>query len=195
MTSRDLRRLRRVDLLELLVEQSRENENLKAELEQVRAELERRPIAVDDNGSLAGAAAGARAIIAQAEAEAQRIVEEAHQSTAAAESESAAILSRTQAKCDALRAKTRDNCIDLLHQAEAVVEAMFAAASDGLGKYAAEAGGFKEACELAANISVGAAKGSEGEEGVCADAQAGRTPRGEAAFAGGAAPADQAKGA
>lgn len=127
--NRDLRRLRRADLLELLVEQARENESLKAEVEQLRSDLERRPVAIDDTGSLAGVAEGAAAIIAEAQAEAARIVAAAEGSVANNRGEAARLEAETREFCDALRKETQETCISLLDQAEAVVEAMFAAAS------------------------------------------------------------------
>ena len=127
--NRDLRRLRRADLLELLVEQARENESLKAEIEQLRSDLKQRPVTIDDTGSLAGVAEGAAAVIAEAQAEAVRIVSEAENSVANSQGEAARLEAEAQAFCDALRKETQETCISLLNQAEAVVEAMFAAAS------------------------------------------------------------------
>ncbi len=51
----DLKKLSRKELLELLIDQVKENENLKKELEDCRKELERREIVIDNAGSLAEA--------------------------------------------------------------------------------------------------------------------------------------------
>lgn len=51
----DLKKLSRKELLELLIDQVKENENLKKELEACRKELERREIVIDNAGSLAEA--------------------------------------------------------------------------------------------------------------------------------------------
>ena len=56
MTERELRNLRRTDLLELLLEQSKENERLRRELAQAKAQLEDRAIRMESTGSLAEAA-------------------------------------------------------------------------------------------------------------------------------------------
>ena len=51
----DLKKLSRKELLELVIDQVKENENLKKELEACRKELERREIVIDNAGSLAEA--------------------------------------------------------------------------------------------------------------------------------------------
>ena len=53
MTERELRRLSRTDLLELLVAQRRENEQLRCILDQTQAQLADRTIQIDKAGSIA----------------------------------------------------------------------------------------------------------------------------------------------
>ena len=55
MTERELKRLRRTDLLEILLELSRENEQLKKDLAEAREQLEDRRILLDEAGSIAEA--------------------------------------------------------------------------------------------------------------------------------------------
>ncbi len=56
MTNRELRKLSRAELLELLLTESRENERLRAQLEDLEAQLADRSIQVEFAGSLAEAA-------------------------------------------------------------------------------------------------------------------------------------------
>ncbi len=56
MTDKELKKLRRVDLLEMLVEQSRENEELKKKLKEATDKLEKREIEIKRSGSIAEAA-------------------------------------------------------------------------------------------------------------------------------------------
>ena len=56
MAVKDLRKLSKTELLELLIEQGRENLALKARLEAAEAELAQRRIAIGESGSLAEAA-------------------------------------------------------------------------------------------------------------------------------------------
>mgnify|MGYP006954108526 FL=1 len=53
MTEKELRRLSRMDLLEMLLEQSKEVEQLRAELETVKKQLEDRRIMEQEAGSIA----------------------------------------------------------------------------------------------------------------------------------------------
>ena len=55
MTERELRRLSRTDLLELLVAQRRENEQLRCILDQTQAQLADRTIHINNAGSIAEA--------------------------------------------------------------------------------------------------------------------------------------------
>lgn len=55
-TENELRKLKRVDLLEMLLEQSQELERVKAQLEQAESELRSRKILLDNAGSIAEAA-------------------------------------------------------------------------------------------------------------------------------------------
>ena len=55
MTQKDLKHLRRADLLELLLEQSRENEALRSENEQLREQQSQQDILLDNAGSIAEA--------------------------------------------------------------------------------------------------------------------------------------------
>lgn len=55
MTERELRKLSRLDLLELLVQQVEENERLRAELKQAQEQLESRELMLENAGSIAQA--------------------------------------------------------------------------------------------------------------------------------------------
>lgn len=56
MTDRELRKLSRADLLELLLKETQENERLRAELEEANKKLADRTILIENSGSLAEAA-------------------------------------------------------------------------------------------------------------------------------------------
>ncbi len=57
MTDKDLRKLKRSELLELMLEQSREIDRLQEELEETRAALQERNLKIESCGSIAEAAA------------------------------------------------------------------------------------------------------------------------------------------
>lgn len=56
MTEKELKHLKRVDLLELLIAQSRENDRLRAEVEDLRNRLENEELTMKEAGSIAEAA-------------------------------------------------------------------------------------------------------------------------------------------
>lgn len=56
MTEKELRRMSRSELLEMLIAQMEENKSLKAQLKEANAALENRQIEIEKSGSLAEAA-------------------------------------------------------------------------------------------------------------------------------------------
>jgi len=56
MTEKELKKLSRLELLELLVERTREVESLKAQLEEANRKLEDRTIVMNESGNIAEAA-------------------------------------------------------------------------------------------------------------------------------------------
>ena len=56
MTDKELKRLKRVDLLELFIAQSKENDRLRTELEEMRSKLEAKELTLEKAGSIAEAA-------------------------------------------------------------------------------------------------------------------------------------------
>jgi glutathione S-transferase len=85
MTDKQLKRLSRADLLELLLIQTKENERLHAELEEARAQLESRRICVEEAGSIANAALALNGVMEAAQAAADQYLENIAQIKAEAE--------------------------------------------------------------------------------------------------------------
>ena len=75
MTDKELRRLSRSELLEMLIAQTEENDRLKIRLEQAEAQLRDRRISIDKAGSLAEAALSLNGVFQAAEAAAQQYLE------------------------------------------------------------------------------------------------------------------------
>ncbi len=55
-STKELKKLSRLELLDLLIEQSKDNDRLRTELDQARKELDERHLACDEAGNLAEAA-------------------------------------------------------------------------------------------------------------------------------------------
>lgn len=56
MTDKELRRLNRADMMQMILDLTRENESLRDELRTTKAELEKREIEISESGTLAEAA-------------------------------------------------------------------------------------------------------------------------------------------
>lgn len=75
MTDKELKRLRRGELLELLVEQGRQLERLERELAEARAALADREIAIQKSGTLAEAALKLNGVFEAADAAVMQYLE------------------------------------------------------------------------------------------------------------------------
>lgn len=129
MTDKELRKLSRTELLEMLVERSREVERLQAELKQAREQLDSRQIAVDEAGSIAEASLRLNGVFDAAQKAAEQYLENIQQLSgrqtevcARLEEESKAkaeqLLSETRQKCETLEAETQAKCTRMVQQAE-----------------------------------------------------------------------------
>lgn len=74
MTDKELKQLKRVDLLELLLVQSRENDRLRAELEETRSKLEAKELVLKEAGSIAEAALRLNQVFEAAQAAADQYI-------------------------------------------------------------------------------------------------------------------------
>lgn len=79
MTNKELRRLSRSELLEMLIAQTKENDQLKIKLEQAKIQLRDRRITIDKAGSLAEAALSLNGVFQAADAAAQQYLENIEQ--------------------------------------------------------------------------------------------------------------------
>ena len=79
MTDKELRRLSRTDLLEMLLEQSKEVERLQQELAEARQQLEERRIMTEEAGSIAEAALRINRVFEAAQAAADQYLENIRQ--------------------------------------------------------------------------------------------------------------------
>ena len=75
MTDRELRKASRRELLQLLVEEKRENDMLRDQLQQLRQQLDKRQLQLDQSGTLAEAALKLSGIFEAAQAAADQYLE------------------------------------------------------------------------------------------------------------------------
>lgn len=100
MTAKELKRLRRSDLLEMLLTLRKENEQLRQQLDHARKQLENRSIEIENSGSLAEASLRLSGVFEAAQAACEQYAENMRQRMEQQERE-------TKKKCEEmlLRAK------------------------------------------------------------------------------------------
>ena len=128
MTEKELRRLRRAELLELLVEEGRVVERLQKEVTELRAEAEQRRIIIDKAGSIAEASLSLTKIFDEAQEASklyleniERRSEEQDRINAARDEESRKkaeqLMMMTAKKCREMEAATAQKCRQMLESA------------------------------------------------------------------------------
>ena len=75
MTDKELKKLKRIELLEMLIEQSKENEELKRQLKEAEEKLESRDIMIKQSGSIAEAALKLNGVFEAAEKAVEQYLE------------------------------------------------------------------------------------------------------------------------
>lgn len=107
MTERELRKLSRSDLLELLLTQRRENEQLRRRLDQAEARLADRTIQIDKAGSLAEASLLLSGIFDAAQDSCQYYLDNIQQ-----------LSERQNIICQQMEAETKERCDRMIAEAE-----------------------------------------------------------------------------
>lgn len=107
MTERELRRLSRTDLLELLLAQRRENEQLRCLLDQTQAQLADRTIKINHAGSIAEASLQLNGVFEAAQASCQHYVDNIK-----------LLSGRQEAVCKQMEQETQERCNQMVAEAE-----------------------------------------------------------------------------
>ena len=107
MTGRELKKLSRTELLEMLLQQVEENEQLRAELEQVNARLEERALVMEHSGSMAEAAMRLNGVFDQAQRAADDYLEGIRLANAEPEAYARTVREQAQKEADAIIAEAQ----------------------------------------------------------------------------------------
>lgn len=102
MTDKELRKLTRTELLELLLIQSKEIDRLNEELEQLREQMQQRKIAISNSGSIAEAALVLNGVFEAAQAAADQYLENIKNPVSDTQTQCAQMLEQTQQQCTQL---------------------------------------------------------------------------------------------
>lgn len=87
MTDKELRRLSRAELLQMLITQMEENERLNSRIEEMQNELDQRQIAIENSGSIAEAALKLNGVFEAADKAVKQYIESVKQMTEKGKSE------------------------------------------------------------------------------------------------------------
>lgn len=152
MTGKDLKKLGRGDLLEMLLELSKENDRLRKENEQLLTRLEDRNLTIEKSGSLAEAVLQLNGVFEAAQAACeqytrniqnrhehleeharqleQQTQEKCNAALAEAKQQSEAMIAEAQKKRDDMMAQTRQECDSLTAQTKEKCAAVFGKAKE-----------------------------------------------------------------
>ncbi|MDD6175194.1 MAG: hypothetical protein PUC59_05505 [Firmicutes bacterium] len=149
MTDKELRKLSRGELLEMLIAQSKQLQSLEKKLEDAEAALRKKEIAIDRAGSLAEAALQLNGVFEAAEAACEQYTENIRSLSrrqeeicARMEAESSAkaksILDAAEKKRTEMERDTEQRCAEMTEKARAEAQAYWDTVSDKLEAFLAE---------------------------------------------------------
>lgn len=110
MTDRELRKLRRSDLLELLIQQDEEMDALKKRLEKAEEELRSRKITINTAGSIAAASVSISGVFEAAQDAAARYLENIEELSAKQEEICAQMEEKSRKEAEKLLRVTEEKC-------------------------------------------------------------------------------------
>lgn len=122
MTDKELRKLKRRELLEMLIFQTKENERLQTELDEARKKAEDREIAIGESGTLAEASLRLNGVFAAADAAAKDYLERIHAQNEDQQGEYDRIVGEAQAEAEALKANAAADAGALTAEARTIVD-------------------------------------------------------------------------
>ena len=141
MADKTLRKLKRAELLEMLIDQSKEVEDLKKQVAELTGKLEDRQILLDRAGTIAEASFQMNGVLEAAQTAAQQyldnldgLIRRQEEKCARAEEECRtqcdAQLWDTKIKCEEMERSAREQCEKRIRAAKAECQAMLQAARD-----------------------------------------------------------------
>ena len=135
MSEQELKKLSRADLLTLLLEQTRENDQLRARLAQAQRELADRRITIENAGSIAEASLQLNGIFEAAQAACAQYTENLRILSEAQEARCALLDRECRERCEQLEKETRARCEQLDHKTSEKCEKMVQDARDQSQSY------------------------------------------------------------
>ena len=129
MTDQELHKLNRKELLELLLDQSRQIDSLREQLQQAQAQLTSRQLLLNKAGSIAEASLQLNRVFEAAQSAAEQYLENVQTFSerqtmvcrkleTESQQKAEALLSEMQTRCQAMEAETRAKCEAMTREAE-----------------------------------------------------------------------------
>lgn len=129
MTGKDAKKLSRGDLLELLIEQTEENQRLTQKISRLEEALAQRLLVMQQSGSIAEAALAVSGVFEKAQDAADRYLlsirkkeEESDSLVSQARQKAQAILEQTEKECEQYKKEVLDRCAQLERETESKCE-------------------------------------------------------------------------
>lgn len=144
MTDKELRRLSRTELLELLLTQSRESERLRRELEEVKQQLASRQLQVQEAGSIAEASMRLHQLFESSQLAADQYLENVRRLTAEQEEICRQREQESTARAQELIDSAEKQRSQILQQAQAEADAYWQEASRKIRELMAQQEGLRE---------------------------------------------------
>lgn len=126
MQSNDSRRLKRAELLEMLIEQSKEVEALKKKVAELQSQLEDRRIQIEQMGSIAEAALALNHIFKAADEAAAQYIDNIKRMEHEKNVELKELRQKTLDACAVMREDTQEYCMRLRQESEAKRDELYA---------------------------------------------------------------------
>ena len=152
MNERDLKRLSRGDLLEMLVAQGEELEAIKAKLAETEEKLQKRELDITEAGSIADASLKLNGVFEAAQAASQQYLDNIKLLSERQQGICEKLEQESREKADALIAETTEKCDEMLAKAKAESQAYWDEVSQRLEAFYNEHHGLRELLASATGV-------------------------------------------
>lgn len=152
MTDKDLQKLNRIELLEILIEQGKTIEQLEKELAETKKKLADRNLCIEEAGSIADAAIQLNGIFEAAQSAAYLYLENVQQLSNRKSTEFVELELETKKKCEAMEREASEKCKLMLEEAQKGVDEKWAEISGRLEEFYDQHKGMKEMLKMLGNF-------------------------------------------
>lgn len=154
MTDKELQKLKRVELLEILVEQGKEIDRLHSEVEALKKQLADREIRLESAGNIAEASLQINGVFEAAQSAAQQYLENIQRLSDRQESVCADMEQRTKEACETMERATREKCDALYQKAQLEADERWSDLSSRLEEFYDAHKGLRELLDATGNVLI-----------------------------------------